>query len=472
MIQFTHIIARMIAPDFKAFFWELSLEFAKRFVPRRILGNPRANLLLRGIIFFYQFVLRRTGCAAPRELQALHGRRLRRLVRAARRAPFWRGRLSLVRGTTSIEEIRPVTREELADGARERFLTEPLNVRTMIERRTSGTTGAPLVLFIDARTYFTETAAHYARMVEHYGISFRAISRRRFFFALNYYDPRALMFYPFLAENATIDFFAERESVPERVRGLAARMARGGSAGLFGHPPDLILLAQYFEELGAAPPLAFVITTGQRLETEAQRYLEEAFHCPVISYYGNQETGIIAFQCPRERETFHVCAERLILEVVDAALKPVPPDVPGTIVLTCLDFRTFPIIRYLTGDRGTLLSRSCGCGLELPRIQFEGRETEFITLPDGTRIPERRIHTLFLTDRFVRKVRQFQIVQKSRASLEIAVVPALSWTPRDKNELETLISGTLPPAMRVQIVIVPSIPRVGVKTRSFIPLTE
>jgi phenylacetate-coenzyme A ligase PaaK-like adenylate-forming protein len=92
----------------------------------------------------------------------------------------------------------------------------------------------------------------------------------------------------------------------------------------------------------------------------------------------------IAFDC--RYGNLHLNADWVILEPVDAALRPVPPGIPShSTLLTNLANRVQPIIRYDLGDSVTMLPARCPCGSTLPTIRPEGRRDEILYLesPDG-----------------------------------------------------------------------------------------
>jgi phenylacetate-CoA ligase len=71
-------------------------------------------------------------------------------------------------------------------------------------------------------------------------------------------------------------------------------------------------------------------------------------------------------------------SNRVVLERVDEAGNPVPPDEPAAHTLaTGLGNRTFPFIRYDLGDDVTMLSGECPCGSSLARVaEVEGRRDD------------------------------------------------------------------------------------------------
>ena len=80
---------------------------------------------------------------------------------------------------------------------------------------------------------------------------------------------------------------------------------------------------------------------------------EKAFGCKIVSEYGAAETGIIAFECPEGN--MHISMEGVLVEEVDKE-----------IIVTNLQLKSFPFIRYKLGDYITLDDNkiNCSCGLK------------------------------------------------------------------------------------------------------------
>lgn len=110
------------------------------------------------------------------------------------------------------------------------------------------------------------------------------------------------------------------------------------------------------------------------------------------------------------------------IEFVDDKDKPCPTGGMGKILVTDLENRLFPLIRYEIGDKGRALPGTCSCGVTLPLMdKVMGRISDLIKLPTG-----QVIDGAYMTDIFEDEpdaVRQFQVQQSSDYSIKILVVP-------------------------------------------------
>ncbi len=103
--------------------------------------------------------------------------------------------------------------------------------------------------------------------------------------------------------------------------------------------------------------------------------LARQFGCVVRNSYGASEFLSIAWDCGAGR--LHVNGDWVLLEPVDAQLRPVAPGTAShTTLLTNLVNRVQPLIRYDLGDAITVHPDRCRCGCPLPTIEVDGRHDD------------------------------------------------------------------------------------------------
>ena len=105
------------------------------------------------------------------------------------------------------------------------------------------------------------------------------------------------------------------------------------------------------QQLPKPKHIQMVKGTSEKIYDSYKSEIEKAFGRPIISEYGAAETGIIAFEC--EAGKMHITMEGVIVEEID-----------HQIVVTNLQMKAFPIIRYQLGDYIELASKEtkCSCG--------------------------------------------------------------------------------------------------------------
>jgi phenylacetate-CoA ligase len=125
--------------------------------------------------------------------------------------------------------------------------------------------------------------------------------------------------------------------------------------------------------------LKMIKGTSEKIFPHYQPLVREVFGRSMVSEYGAAESGLIAFECPQGH--MHVNMEGVYVET----------DLDGSIVVTNLFSRSFPVIRYRLGDAVRLAPGGfrCPCGMEHPVIEevtgrigrsIVGRNQEFPSL--------------------------------------------------------------------------------------------
>lgn len=192
---------------------------------------------------------------------------------------------------------------------------------------------------------------------------------------------RLVLLYPWLAP-ATRAF-----SLLQPVAGLVAELNAYRPALLATYPTAAEMLADEQEAGRLRLALREIWTGGECLPPPVRARLARVFGCTVRSGYGASEFLSIGWECTHGR--LHLNADWVVLEPVDARLRPVPPGVPShTVLLTNLVNRVQPLIRYALGDSVTLDRDACPCGCALPSLTVEGRHDDVLVYPraDGTAV--------------------------------------------------------------------------------------
>ena len=215
-------------------------------------------------------------------------------------------------------------------------------------------------------------------------------------------------------------------------------------------------LARHCGRLGLRPSrLREVRTYGEALHPDARAEIRAAWGVPVTDMYTCREIGYMALQCPRH-EHYHVMAEGVYLEILDAEGHPCAPGQPGRVVLTPLHHFAMPLIRYDIGDYAEA-GEPCDCGRGLPVIRrIVGRVRNMLRLPGGGLRHPRFGETQFGG---VAPVRQFQVVQKTLRDIEVALVVARPLTAEEQAKLHALILKNLDGDFELSFVYRDSIPR-------------
>jgi phenylacetate-CoA ligase len=144
-------------------------------------------------------------------------------------------------------------------------------------------------------------------------------------------------------------------------------------------------------------------------------------------------------------------AESYIVEILKDGL-PAKPGELGEVVVTDLNNFCMPLIRYRVGDLAVAMDHSqrCRCGRGLPKIgKIEGRVQAIIFGTNGTYMPGTFFHHLFKDYDHI--VRQYQIIQDQRGSLQLKVIKAQRYDQEVFDQILAKLHKFLGTALRIDV---------------------
>lgn len=110
-----------------------------------------------------------------------------------------------------------------------------------------------------------------------------------------------------------------------------------------------------------------------------RKAIEELWNADLYDFYGISDIfGACAGMCEK-KDGLHLAEDHIYVETIDpVTLEPVPDGEKGELVFTTLRKRARPLIRFRTGDIGTVNREQCECGRTLARISITGRIDDMI----------------------------------------------------------------------------------------------
>jgi len=389
----------------------------------------------------------------PGDLEALQVAKLGALLRHAQaRSPYYREVFRRagfdpreVRSLVQLRDLPVLEKADLRDRVAE-IMTTAFG-RGLVKRKTSGSTGIPLVLWAEPEARDAWTAAG-LRFLRWWGIE---IGDRRATLISRHALTPGTRLKQFLLAN-TLEYSAMDLSAATLAR-VHARLRRGVSA-LLGYPSSLAYLAEYIaaEHSGVPPALRAVFTTGEVLHADQRALMRQVFRCPVVDEYGSSETGHVAGECPAGR--MHAAAENVLLEALPVDGQPEA----GELLVTDLNNFATPLIRYRIGDLGGV-EQGCPCGRGLPVLRlYAGRTSDLITLADGRRMDFTVLSGAFeeLVDNGL-PVAQYRVIQHDLGHFEVLLAGPASLQAAAERVAER-VRGALRATVRVTVQTVPVIP--------------
>lgn len=199
-------------------------------------------------------------------------------------------------------------------------------------------------------------------------------------------------------------------------------------AGLGSFDPVLIssysnalhLVARELEMRGMRlPALRAVQSTSEPFPPAIRERVAAIFRCEVFDKYGSRETNIVSHECPTH-DGMLIQTENVVVEILDEAGRPCAPGEVGRVVLTTLNNRSMPLIRYETSDLAALMPGESREGFRFPRMTaVAGRQQDLIVTPQGHYVDAYFFSYLLM--RF-EEIAWFQVVQHEPERLLLRIV--------------------------------------------------
>lgn len=181
---------------------------------------------------------------------------------------------------------------------------------------------------------------------------------------------------------------------------------------LYANKTHLILMALHISEneIEVKQPNIYV-SAGEVLDHKSREIIQNAFGPNLVEVYGAVEFGNLGFQI-KGNKNIDFNHDTNILELDDNGGINKKK---GFCIITDLHIRSFPLIRYRLGDWIETSEKN-----EFLVIKsIRGRDDDFATLKDGSKIPPQTFKLII--DRFP-GIRQFRIIQKSRDLIKFNLV--------------------------------------------------
>jgi phenylacetate-CoA ligase len=338
-----------------------------------------------------------------------------------------------------------LTRRDLQDGFAElHSSTIPAGHGTPQERRTSGSTGAPVRFLATALTglYWNAfTLRDHLWQRRDLGRKLAVIRRESDLSSAANWGPATA--------GVVTTGPAIAHSIRTDVEHLLDWLVVEQPGYLFTYPSLVNDLAKLALARGVRiPGLIEVRTLAESVSADVRALCREAWDVAITDVYSASEPGYLALQCP-DHEHYHVQSEGVLLEVLDDHGAPCGPGQTGRVVVTSLHNFAMPLVRYDIGDYAEV-GAPCACGRGLPVLRrILGRVRNTLVTADG-----RRYWPAFGTRKLmeVAPIRQHQFVQKSFQLIEARLVIDTPLSADQEAQFRQRVLSQLPPDMQLQIV--------------------
>ncbi len=389
--------------------------------------------------------------------------RLAELGAVARGTGFYRPRLPERLDLDSLAEVEPLTRGDLQEraGQLDTGIEGP-----RIEWFTSGTSGRPVRVEHGPEVLGFNVASRWRHQTR-FGLPPRPVSEAGFEVKAAPGGPpiRSVGDDPplFLLNHWTLG--------PDQLAEAHRMIVDAGGAEMTGAWPSMVASWAHLYERSDLDPLELGIQLcahGAETATDEHRAdISRVLGCQLGEMYGMREVAIIASQC--QHGSLHINDERVLVEILDLDGNRLPAGERGEIVVTLLHSYEMPLIRYRTGDAGSLVSGPCECGLTLGRLELGvGRLQDMVMRSDGTLVNARFVRAV-LESEFGAGLIAHRAEQTGRGSMRVQLEFRVDPPPDLRRRIERGLEAHLgePVAVDVELGPVPQ-HKPGEKLRSFI----
>jgi len=318
----------------------------------------------------------------------------------------------------------------------------------MHHKRTGGSTGVPVHLYVDNyAANFKRAAAHRHNTWAHYLPGMKRASLwgdtdKKYSFKekiyMKLYD-RTIYLDTLKMDDAYLFKFVER-------------IRKYSPKSLIGHGHSLFYFAKFLQD-NKIDTIKFdgIISTAETLFDTERKVVEDVFGKIVFDRYGCEELSIIASEC-EEHDGLHINAEGLYVEVIGG-----DEIAPGELVITDLVNKGMPFIRYKIGDLATVLNDPCSCNRGLPRLgKVLGRTTDILYTPEGKSISGVSILDTFVIH--IKGFKQVQIIQNKIDYVLFKIVKDSDFSEASLKKLQVTVLKIFGDRMKYGIEFIDKIP--------------
>lgn len=391
-----------------------------------------------------------------RELDNLVYRKLKSvLISAFKTVPYYQETMKKIgydptvdyRGPSDLEKMPITTKKDLKEKGKSQFIMQGTDTQNCFSDSTSGSTGIPITIY----------RSSYERALQ--------ISKWLRVLFLNGYLPHqkvmSLTSPARLSEGRLViqRFGLLRRCAVDYLRPadeMVDILLRYKPQVLYGNRSHLDLMAQELKKRNIRVLSLKLLMGGAEIITESSRALyREQFGIELVETYGTVEMGVMAYETS-QHDGLHLCEDLTYFEFLDKNNQPVPHGEPGRVVVTDLNGKIMPFIRYEQGDLAVYSTNKNKREEHVRRIQkIIGRDDDYVTLPDGSR---RSFHDFYeIMDKY-QEISQFRIIQEKIDLFKIIIVSDASYILQIKDNLLNQLQEKFSTSIHFEISLIDKIP--------------
>jgi phenylacetate-CoA ligase len=223
---------------------------------------------------------------------------------------------------------------------------------------------------------------------------------------------------------------------------------------IIGYATALIAFARFVKSKNLPIEFSFIESTSEYLSSEMKEEVEDIFKCKVYDRYGCREVGNIAHEC-EYCDGLHINWQIIYVEIINKGAYPWLGQEFGDIVITSLENKGMPLIRYIVGDIGKIENDLCKCKMQSARLYLAGtRSGDLLYSIDGGQVSP---PALTLAYKDLSGIKNIQFVQSNKNSLDVNIVKTGEYYGSVQVELFKRLQKIFGYEMRIKINFVDKI---------------
>lgn len=301
----------------------------------------------------------------------------------------------------------PIINKEIIKSSYSEFESTTYKHKKRISVTTSGSTGAAFTIFQD----LNKKARNIADIIYYSELTSFSIGYRLYYLRFwNMFRKKSKVI-SLLQNIVSINVFdLSSGSIKKLIDDLIKDRS---NKGMIGYASSFSKICKYLDSIEAGRincKLQSAIGISERLEINTKIGMKKYFGVDMVSRYSNSENGMIAQQ-PMGAEYFNINWASYYVEIFDILSdEPVEHGVLGRIVVTDLFNYVTPIIRYDTGDLGSVNYMNEKDKSSIVLAKVEGRKMDMIRNTSGDILSTSILLLINKYDKIIHR----QIIQKTK----------------------------------------------------------
>ncbi len=337
-----------------------------------------------------------------------------------------------IRSIHSLEDFAklPLIDKSIVKANENQFISDIFDKKDLILKKTSGSTGMPLGIYMNKNTTQIEWA-FVVHIWERIGFNHRS-SR----LVMREIDQKKKgdCYFDYIKNRLRINI---SNMTDEKMAEYCRAIEKYRPDFIQGYPSATLQLCKYIEQNGINHQFKGFLPSSEGMGHEEVEYIRKVLNCPILSFYGHTERLLIAGQCEKS-EAYHVEPLYGYCELVDESGNIIEEEgVTGEVVATGFCNTGMPLIRYRTGDLAQWSFEKCSCGRNYRLLKrLEGRTTEYLVDANGNKIALTSLRYSF----YEQHVKAFQFYQDTPGYVTVRIIIEPEYSYDDEQYIQNTLT--------------------------------